>query len=424
MKLRLSIKRGLFSTAAVYTAANFINKLIPFFLLPLLTRYLTTDEYGTVTMFNATASFLIPLAGMSIPTAILRRLVDGENEANSVYIFNCLLISMIATVAVALGLYLGGERLAEITGVPVSLLGFEILYTFATVICQVALSVMQIQGRARQYALFTNVDTFLNCVLSVVLILGFNLGLDGRIYGIVVSKCGLSVAGLLYLRSSVGLNPMINIGYIKDELSEFGFPLIPTQLKTTVLTYTDKIFLTNLVSVSATGVYTVADQFSSPVSFLVQSFNLAFVPWLFKSLAKNSEKDNRLIVKLTYCYFIVVPLVSVAWSLISINVVSWFAGESYSGATEYMLYLCLGYAFSGMHMMVVNYIYYAKKVKLYTLVTFLIIICNVVLNGVLLYFNGPVGAAQATMTANALSFILTWMLSARVWKMPWNLLKR
>lgn len=423
MKLKLNIKRGLFSTAAIYTIANFINKLIPFFLLPLLTRYLTTDEYGTVTMFNATASFLIPLAGMSIPTAILRRLVDGENDTNSEYIFNCLLISMAATAAVAFGLYLGDAKLAEITGVPVSLLGFEILYTFATVICQVALSVMQIQGRAKQYALFTNVDTFLNCALSVILILGFNLGLDGRIYGIVVSKCAISIAGLLYLKSNIGLNPNINFGYIKDELTEFGFPLIPTQLKTTVLTYTDKIFLTNLVSVGATGVYTVADQFSSPVSFLVQSFNLAFVPWLFKTLANNNEKDNRLIVKLTYCYFIVVPLASIAWSFISMNVVGWFAGESYAGATDYMVYLCLGYAFSGMHMMIVNYIYYAKKVKLYTLITILIIICNVVLNGILLYFNGPVGAAQATMCANALSFVLTWMLSARVWKMPWNLMK-
>ena len=123
------------------------------------------------------------------------------------------------------------------------------------------------------------------------------------------------------------------------------------------------------------------------------------------------------------CYFIVVPLASIAWSFISMNVVGWFAGESYAGATDYMVYLCLGYAFSGMHMMIVNYIYYAKKVKLYTLITILIIICNVVLNGILLYFNGPVGAAQATMCANALSFVLTWMLSARVWKMPWNLMK-
>ena len=75
-------------------------------------------------------------------------------------------------------------------------------------------------------------------------------------------------------------------------------------------------------------------------------------------------------------------------------------------------------------MMVVNYIYYAKKVKLYSLVTITVIFSNVFLNFVFLQISGPVGAAQATLLANVVSFVLTWLLAARVWKMPWNLLKK
>lgn len=415
---------GLFSSAVLYTLANFVNKLIPFILLPLLTRYLSVEEYGIVTMFNATASFLIPLVGMSIPTAIIRRLADRENNSSSEYVFNCLMIALIATMVVAAVMLFAHDSVSVFTGVPGDLLVFECLYTIATVICQAVQSVMQIREKVRLYAVFTNVDTLSNALLSVALIVGLNMGLDGRIFGLVISKSVLSIVGLVYLKKSIGLSPKINVEHIREELFEFGFPLIPTQIKTTVLTYTDKIFLTNLVSVGATGVYTVADQFASPISFLVQSFNLAFVPWLFKKLADGNEAVNRKIVKLTYCYFAVVPLFSILWAWASTYLIGWIAGESYAGATDYVMYLSIAYAFSGMHMMVVNYIYYAKKVKLYSLVTITVIFSNIFLNFVFLQISGPVGAAQATLLANVVSFALTWLLAARVWKMPWNLLKK
>lgn len=38
--------------ASVYLTSNILNSAIPFLLLPILTRYLSTEEYGKIAMFQ------------------------------------------------------------------------------------------------------------------------------------------------------------------------------------------------------------------------------------------------------------------------------------------------------------------------------------------------------------------------------------
>ena len=48
--------RGLVGNAAIYTLANVTNSAIPFLLLPVLTRVLSPEEYGLVTIFATSAA--------------------------------------------------------------------------------------------------------------------------------------------------------------------------------------------------------------------------------------------------------------------------------------------------------------------------------------------------------------------------------
>ena len=94
--------------------------------------------------------------------------------------------------------------------------------------------------------------------------------------------------------------------------------MIPTVVKSTVLTYTDKIFITNMISVSETGIYAVGNQFSMPILILAQAFNLAYVPWLFRKLYGDKKSDKKKIVKLTYAYFVIILLIALICTFLSI----------------------------------------------------------------------------------------------------------
>jgi len=94
--------------------------------------------------------------------------------------------------------------------------------------------------------------------------------------------------------------------------------------------------------------------------------------------------------------------------------------EEFQGAVIYVFWIALAYAFSGMYKMVVNYIIFSEKTYLLSFVTAIKTVINVVLNYILIKINGPLGAAQATAISFFLGFIMTWVLSARVYKMPWK----
>ena len=98
-----------------------------------------------------------------------------------------------------------------------------------------------------------------------------------------------------------------------------------------------------------------------------------------------------------------------------------FVGKEFISASSYVIWISLGFAFSGMHSMVVNYIYYSEKTKIYGAITVVIAILNIGLNYILILRNGAIGAAQATCVTYFIGFILTWVVSARVYKMPWLL---
>jgi O-antigen/teichoic acid export membrane protein len=94
-------------------------------------------------------------------------------------------------------------------------------------------------------------------------------------------------------------------------------------------------------------------------------------------------------------------------------------GPEFAGAQPFIFWLSLGFAFSGMHSMVVNYIYFAQKTARYGLVSIMSVLFNVALNYFLILQNGAIGAAQATCITYLLTFLMTWRLSSQVHPMPW-----
>lgn len=411
---------SLVKSTSIYTLSTFINSGIPFLLLPILTRYLTTEEYGQLSMFNATATFLLPFIGLSISSGIERKLADGSEAESKEYIFNCLLIFAAAILVCSLIITAFSDIICRYIAIPKLLIPHIIIFAASTCLCNVVLSYFQIKEMCCSYAVFQNACSALNVGLSILLVVKCGMSFKGRIYGISLSKLVFAVIAFIFVcRYIRGNRNKFNRAFIRDELLNFALPLIPIEIKSVILTYTDRIFLTNMINVATTGVYSLGNQISLPILFFEQAFNLAFLPWLYKKLKENRGSEKRKIVKITYLYSITVLLTAIFWSIFTKPFMAFISGPGYEDAHQYVIWLSLGYAFTGMHMMVVNYIYYVKKLNLYTVVSIAVMVLNVVLNGVLIDQHGSIGAAEATMICNCLSFVFTWILSIKICPMPW-----
>ncbi|MDD3416506.1 MAG: oligosaccharide flippase family protein [Lachnospiraceae bacterium] len=421
--LKTLLKNSLLRATGIYTITSIINSAIPFLLLPILTRYLTPEDYGIVSMFTLLITFVSPFTGLSINGAISRQYYNKDEVDIWKYVFNCFLILITSTLFVSIIFFIFSKMISDLASFPSSYLWLVIVYSFSQFVVSIVLSLWQVQKKALRYGIFVNGQTLLNGVLSIAFVVSLNFGWKGRIYGQTIAVLVFAGFAIITLFKNKWITFSFNKKYILNALN-FGVPLIPHALSGSIISMTDRVFITGMVGLAATGVYTVGYQVGSIINILAMSFNNAYIPWLYERLEKNDNTTKIKIVKFTYLYFVLIIFLAIVLGMIAPYALKIFLGESFNNSSIYVIWIALGYAFNGMYLMVVNYIFYAQKTKYLAMVTFFTAILNIILNYYFIKANGAIGAAQATTIIFLIKFLIVWILSDKVQRMPWNLIRQ
>lgn len=412
------INSSLFQSAGIYTITSGINAAIPFLLMPILTRYLTPLDYGTVAMFGVLLSFVAPFTGLSINGAIARQYYASNEVDMPRYVSNCLMILLTSTMLVGIIFYLLAEPISRAASFPMQWMWAVIIVSAAQFINQVNLTLWQAQVKPIPYGIYQICQTLVNMGLSIWFIVGLGMAWQGRIQAQVIAVVSFAIFGLLLLNHNGWLKIKPEKSYIRNALC-FGVPLIPHALSGTIKTMVDRILISSMVGLSATGLYSVGFQIGMIIGILEDSFNNAYWPWLYERLKRNIDYEKRTIVKLTYTYFVVIICLALLLGFIAPWFLSFFVGPKFAGSSDYVIWIALGFAFNGMYKMVVNYIFYAEKTYILAWVTFTTAAISVGVNYFFIKLFGAVGAAYTYAIMGFVTFLAVWILSNRVYPMPW-----
>jgi O-antigen/teichoic acid export membrane protein len=151
----------------------------------------------------------------------------------------------------------------------------------------------------------------------------------------------------------------------------------------------------------------------------VDSFNRAYAPWLYARLQENDAAQLTRIVRGTYAYFLAVTVGAVLLGTAAPALLGVLVGEQFRAAAPVVLYIALGYAFTGMYYMVANYVFFARRTGGLPLVVGAAAVVNLTVNLWWIPAHGAVGAAQSFALAQAVMFAGTWWLAQRAFPMPW-----
>ena len=113
------LKSKLVRSLGIYTISNVINASIPFLLLPLLTNYLSTEDFGILTNFKLLIELLIPFISLNMMTSLQVVFVNRHKELGS-YISSGMIAMVVLTALFSLLAALFSEKIVEGTGVPAS----------------------------------------------------------------------------------------------------------------------------------------------------------------------------------------------------------------------------------------------------------------------------------------------------------------
>lgn len=415
---------SLIKGTSVYLTTNIIKALIPFLILPILTRYLSTEEYGQIAIFQTFLALISSVVGFNTVGAASRKFYDDvDNQILRRFNGGCVQILLLSSSLFFLGVNLFKDELKGFLQIPLSWIMTAVLISSLCYITSLRLGQWQIRKKAKEYGYLSVSESTVNMGLSLLLLVVFKLGADSRVVAQLLA-CFISFIISLYLLYKDNLISIFvwNKSYIKEALA-FGVPLLPHTFGLFLIAMTGRFVINNYLGLSEAGIYMVAVQLSTSMSIVFDAINKAYVPWLFERLKHADNQEKQRIVRNTYVYFIAILIVVAFAFVLGPFIVTLIAGEKYKSAGDVIGWLCLGQAFGGMYLMVTNYNFYAKKTKNLAIVTSATGIINVPL--LLIFVNkfGIVGAGIAFTIAKFLQFLMTWFLANRAVYMPWNLLK-
>jgi len=417
-----NLKKKLLKGFAIYLGSSVINKAIPFLLLPILTRYLSTGEYGILAIYQVIISFSDTIIGMRTKSNIARNFFKHSKEYVAKIVFNMLLLlwisSTIALIIITLYIFLGGN----LFNIPEKWLYALPLIAFMNMVNGFNLAILRNRKRALEYGAFEISRTVVDLSVSILLIVVYAYGWQGRATGILVGTSVIGFISIFRMWQSGFIAFKIDPEQLK-EIITISLPLIIHGLGATVITLSDRIFINEMVSTSAVGIYTVGYQFGMIMFLVVTAFNLTWTPWMYELLSEEKEENKATIVKATYLVSGGFISLALAVTGVSYYLLPFMTAEEYHSGFIYVVWIALGYAFNGMYSLVQPYGVHVGKTSYLGITTFSAAIVNLVVNYYLISRNGALGAAQATLISYALMFISVWWYSNKLYPMPWFNLK-
>ena len=407
-----------FKSLSIYSTTSIINAGIPFLLLPILTHYLTIEEYGLLAIIQVFITFTIPFISINIQSTLQLEYHHLDKEEFALWVSSILVIPIMMLMIIGIAFILLESLIGNLLNVSLFWILMIPLISFFQVIPQTILSIYRISEKVINYAKYQLLLTCLNFLLTLGFVILFQLTWKGRLLAILFTYLIFTGIGIYLLIKMKLIVLKINREYFFAAL-KIGIPLILHVVSAALFMMSDRLFISYYLGNEALGIYSVGAQVAMLAMIVQQSFNQAWVPYLFKNLKTGLFENKIKIIKISYAailFFIFLPFII---EFITPLLFHFFIDEKFIVSIQYVFWIALGYSLLGMYKVVTNYIFYEKKVKILSFMTFFSLLVNLVLNYILIGQYGAIGVAYGTAITIAVFFILAFIIANYIHPMPW-----
>lgn len=403
---------NIFRAALWYTVGNILIRGISFFTLPVFTALMDTHDYGIYSVYTSYLSILetVILFGLSSTISMAKFSDDLDYDA---YLSAALVIPPMLSLAGGVGVafYLGAFE--QLFSMDATLWTFLLINAAATAVSSIVQAKLILDGRYQVYILYSALYTFLNLGLSLVLCYTVYRSHD-MYMARVVGNCVASVLAAL------GILPLSRIRVSLQrkcfqKAFRWGLPLLFHTLATVLLTQTDRILIQRIEGFSTAGIYSVAVTITVIPLTLLTSLNSAWNPWLLDQL---EQKNYPLIRTVNHQYLLLFTVIIGEMMLISPEIIHIFADEAYWESIYSLIPLLLSVFGEMLYSLPVSVEYYHKKTSYIMTGTLLCLVCNVVLDIIMIFSFGYIAAAYATAISKLLLFFFHAVLARKLDKNP------
>lgn len=419
--------KSILKNFASYGIGSIVTLVLGFLTNPIITRMIDPSEYGKYSMFTLFTSISLLIIVFGLDQSFVRFFYDESENDRSKLLMYCLKFATIVNIIFSIILIFIYEKVTLYLFQVESfkLIFLIIISNFILSFNRYSLLVIRMQQKAILYSSMQVLQkiSFLLFFLSIIFSNENNFVV--LVYTSIFSNAIVTVLSI-YFEKDFWLNSFSNINLKievikKREMLKFGAPLLFTSLVTWMFQSIDRVFISYYSGFNELGIYSAAFTIIVLLNAVQTTFTTFWVPLAYEkySIDKDGknffERANR---------FITLSMLYISILLILFkDYIVYLLGSEYREAAfimPFLIFMPLLYTISETTVIGINFM---KKSKYHIYIALISCIASVFLNFILVPLFGAKGSAFSTAIAYLIFFTLRTLVSKRLYKLNYALIK-
>ncbi len=401
----------LLKNIGLLTLSNFGSKILVFLLVPIYTRLLTTEEYGVYDLYLTSITLLIPLLSLNIVEAVMRFTLDKKVKKENVLSIGIKIVFksiIICCVLVIMNYFLGVFEIFN------QYPQYFILYYSANIMYDLITQFVKSIEKTFDFAIASILNTATMLILNIIFLFFLKMKLPGYFLANILSF----VIPIIYLTIKLKLWKYIKLNVndeiLKGQMLSYSKPLILNNIGWWITNVSDRYILTSMKGLSENGIYSISYKIPSILNVVQAIFSQA---WIMSVVKAYENKEEKFISQMYVLYNSVLVILCSIIIIFTKVITKILVANDFYIAWKYATFLMVSVLFTSLSNFLGGILSATKSTKEMGKTTVLGAITNIILNFILIYYVGTMGAAISTL----ISYIIVWASRLGMAKKAMNL---
>lgn len=403
-----------------YISMPVLRNLLAFLTLPIMTRFLSPADYGTVSLIIMISSFS-GIFFMGISSASYRYYFEYKEDIQKLRAMFSTYFFFIAIVALAYGTilyfvfptlnHLLFKNRLDFVWVLLAFIQFALAYV--NVMNQY---LFQNQHQGGKWFFNEVVSTAIQIPLSIILVLTRRFTFEAIILAAISAEIVKFILIFLQLRKYYGI---IFSNSLLKEAFVYSWPQIPTSLISFGYSYIDKLLLSKFQGLSQVGILDIGNRISSILKMSMDGVSGVLSPLTLELLTENTKESFKKLADLNLKITFILLFLAFSIILVTKEMVYLLTTKEYHFVI-YVVPIYIYYHIFGVLGMISYWLIYYHPSKTFWAIPFNIIFLatSTVANILLIPKLGVMGAAFAAFIASAIAQVTQFFIGLRITPVP------
>jgi len=394
--------KKIFKESFLYTFANNAPLLVNIFILPVITPFLTSQDYGIYGLVFAYTAALSALSNLGFIALFQNSFFKEENTYKEKWgkYFGILIIWKIIYAFIVLSFLFFAFYskvdsfhlllILSLVGIPI--LMFDLTKTIGLRHCQYT------NNHKKVYTI-TFITSIFSIITTFVGVYYYDLGYVAWLISAFISSFIQFIYFFIYLNFKNGIKPQFN--FSKKELKEnlkFALPLIPHEFSGYLIDTSDRLILDSYnVPIASIGQYNLAYSFANYFKSFNNAMNTVLSPIYYKLFARNEKDTSEVIKNITSLWFYFILFVGFILSLWLKEIFEFLYRNKELSESYYLgIFIIMGFVYQPFYVASVDRAIFYGKSKSILKISLVAGLLNLILNLVFIPYYGILATVLST----------------------------